>query len=66
MSEEEFDKKNRKMFRVYMSEVDFTKIIISIPNWAKLPPNIIKNEHLMKNVRPSFLNILQEAGLLSE
>ena len=50
MSEEEFDKKNRKRFRVDMSEVDFTKIIISIPNWSKLPSNIIKNEHLMKNV----------------
>jgi hypothetical protein len=40
---------NRQTFRVDMSEVDFTKIIISIPNWSKLPSNIMENEH-MKNV----------------
>jgi hypothetical protein len=30
MSEEEFDKKNRKRFRVDMSEVDFTYLVRSL------------------------------------
>ena len=43
MSEEEFDKKNRKRFRVDMSEVDYTYLVISlIPAYFLLKSAFLK------------------------
>ena len=51
MFEEELGKKNRQRFKFDMSEVDFTLVVIVLPNWSKLPSCIIQYEQIMKNVR---------------
>jgi hypothetical protein len=37
-------------FRVDMSEVDFTQVVLSLPNWSKLPSCIIQYEEKSKKV----------------
>jgi hypothetical protein len=47
----------RKIVIVNMRDLDFTKGVISLPNWPKLPSCIIQYESIMNNVEllPIFL-----------
>ena len=50
----------RQIVIVNMRDLDFTKGVISLPNWSKLPSCIIQYESIMKNVElmPIFLKYI--------